>query len=205
MKSLTFLSVLLSAVALFMVIMLTVVALSGVNSVAETPAINHNSIKTNTNNQKDSIQWVEIAVEKPYYEVTEEELIMLAKIVTLESSVCSLETQKDVCSVIFNRLDSGKWKKDMNGDGEITLYDIIYYPYAFSPVLEGKMENCTPCTSSYEAVRYVIANGPTVPTYVRYFRADRHFTEWYDEGYVGYSNRDNVYFGYFEGWQQGQW
>lgn len=204
MKPLTFLSVLLSAVALFMTIMLMIVAFLGINSVETTPTIN-NGIKTDTNNQKESTQSVEITTEKTYYEVTEEELEMLAKIVTLESSVCSLETKKDVCSVIFNRLDSGKWKKDMNGDGEITLYDIIYYPYAFSPVLEGKMENCTPCASSYEAVRYVIANGPTVPTYVRYFRADRHFIEWYDEGYVGYSNRDNVYFGYFEGWQQGQW
>lgn len=206
MKSLTFLSVLLSAVALFMTIMLIIVAFSWSASYNTSPDYSkYNRVATNNNTQKDSTQWIEITIEKTYYEVTEEELEMLAKIVTLESSVCSLETQKDVCSVIFNRLDSGKWKRDMNGDGEITLYDIIYYPNAFSPVLEGKMENCTPCASAYEAVRYVIANGPTVPTYVRYFRADRHFTEWYDEGYVGYSNRDNVYFGYFEGWQQGQW
>ena len=130
---------------------------------------------------------------------------MLAKIVTLESSICSIDTQKDVCSVIFNRLESGKWRKDMNNDGKITLYDIIYYPYAFSPVLEGKMDGCIPTDTAYAAVDYVVKNGPTLPTYVRYFRADRHFTEWYDEGYKGYSNRDNVYFGYFEGWQQGQW
>jgi spore germination cell wall hydrolase CwlJ-like protein len=189
-----------------MTIMLIIVAFSWSASYAAAPYYpQYNRVVNNNDTQKDSVQWVEITVEKTYYEVTEEELEMLAKIVTLESSVCSLDTQKDVCSVIFNRLDSGKWKKDMNGDGEITLYDIIYYPNAFSPVAEGKMENCTPCASAYAAVRNVIAYGPTVPTYVRYFRAGRHFTEWYDEGYVGYSDRDNVYFGYFEGWQQGQW
>ncbi len=140
-----------------------------------------------------------------YYEVTEDEREMLAKIVTLEASICSVDTQKDVCSVIFNRLDSGKWNKDMNGDNKITLYDIIYYPYAFSPVLAGKMDECIPTAEAYIAVDYVIVNGPTVPTYVRYFRAGRHFTEWYDEGYTGYSIKDNVYFGYFTNWEQGAW
>ena len=140
-----------------------------------------------------------------HYTVTSAERELLAKIVYLESSVCSLDTQKDVCSVVFNRLESGKWEKDMNSDGKITLYDIVYYPCAFSPVLEGKMDSCVPDANAYKAVDYVIKNGPTIPTYVRYFRSDRHFTEWYDEGYIGYHDRDNMYFGYFEGWEQGQW
>lgn len=138
-----------------------------------------------------------------YYNVTEEERELLARIVTCESSICSLECQKDVCSVIFNRLDSGKWKKDMNGDGQITLYDIIYYPNAFSPTTDGSLNRCTkPCESAYQAVDYVIENGPTVPTYVRYFRASYDFT-W--EGYINYKTIDNVYFGYFEDWQKGAW
>ena len=146
-----------------------------------------------------------LGVETPmhYYTVTDEERELLARIITCEASICSLECQKDVCSVIFNRLESGKWKKDMNGDGKITIYDIIYYPNAFSPTIDGAMDRCTtPCKSAYEAVDYVIENGPTVPTYVRYFRASYDFS-W--EGYKNYKTIDNVYFGYFVDWQKGTW
>ncbi len=140
---------------------------------------------------------------EPYYNITAEERELLARIVTCEASICSLECQKDVCSVIFNRLESGKWRKDMNNDGVITLYDIIYYPNAFSPTINGAMDKCTkPCASAYEAVDYVVENGPTVPTYVRYFRTSYDFS-WKD--YANYKIIDNVYFGYFITWQQGAW
>ena len=140
---------------------------------------------------------------EPYYNITAEERELLARIVTCEASICSLECQKDVCSVIFNRLESGKWRKDMNNDGEITLYDIIYYPNAFSPTANGAMDKCTkPCASAYEAVDYVVENGPTVPTYVRYFRTSYDFS-WDD--YTNYKVIDNVYFGYFTTWKQGAW
>jgi spore germination cell wall hydrolase CwlJ-like protein len=140
---------------------------------------------------------------KSYYNITAEERELLARIVTCEASICSLECQKDVCSVIFNRLESGKWRKDMNNDGVITLYDIIYYPNAFSPTINGAMDKCTkPCASAYEAVDYVVENGPTVPTYVRYFRTSYDFS-WDD--YTNYKVIDNVYFGYFTTWQQGAW
>lgn len=142
-------------------------------------------------------------VKNSHYNVTPEERDLLARIVTCEASICSLECQKDVCSVIFNRLESGKWKKDMNNDGEITLYDIIYYPNAFSPTIDGALDRCTePCKSAYKAVDYVIENGPTVPTYVRYFRASYDF---FWDGYENYKTIDNVYFGYFEDWQKGAW
>ena len=139
----------------------------------------------------------------PHYTITAEERELLARIVTCEASICSLECQKDVCSVIFNRLESGKWRKDVNGDGQITLYDIIYYPNAFSPTSNGAMDRCTsPCKSAYEAVDYVVENGSTVPTEVRYFRISYDFS-W--EGYANYKVIDNVYFGYFTDWKNGAW
>lgn len=146
---------------------------------------------------------VKETVKKNYYSVTEEERKLLARIVTCEASICSIECQKDVCSVIFNRLESGKWKKDMNGDSKITVYDIIYYPNAFTPTINGALDRCTqPCQSAYEAVDYIIKNGPTVPTEVRYFRTDYDFS-W--DGYKNYKVIDNVYFGYFTDWQKGAW
>ena len=138
----------------------------------------------------------------PYYIVTAEEREMLATLVYLESSICSEDCQRAVASVIFNRLDSGRWKKDVNKDGEITLYDIVYYPNAFSPayLIEDYKDKTT--QECYDAVDYVIQNGPTVPTYVRYFRTNYHF-KW--DGYKGYCDMDNVYFGYMIDWQKGAW
>lgn len=138
----------------------------------------------------------------PYYIVTAEEREMLATLVYLESSICSEDCQRAVASVIFNRLDSGRWKKDVNNDSKITLYDIVYYPNAFSPayLIEDYKDKTT--QECYDAVDYVIQNGPTVPTYVRYFRTNYHF-KW--DGYKGYCDMDNVYFGYMIDWQKGAW
>lgn len=139
---------------------------------------------------------------KAYYIVTAEEREMLATLVYLESSICSTECQRAVASVIFNRLDSEKWRKDMNKDGAITLYDIVYYPNAFSPsyLIEDYKDKTT--QECYDAVDYVIQNGPTVPTEVRYFRTKYDFN-W--DNYANYCVLDNVYFGYFTNWKQGAW
>jgi hypothetical protein len=127
---------------------------------------------------------------------------MIATLVYLESSICSEDCQRAVASVIFNRLDSGRWKKDVNKDDKITLYDIVYYPNAFSPayLIEDYKDKTT--QECYDAVDYVIQNGPTVPTYVRYFRTNYHF-KW--DGYKGYCDMNNVYFGYMIDWQKGAW
>ena len=137
-----------------------------------------------------------------YYSITAEERDMLATLCYLEASICSEECQRAVVSVIFNRLESGKWRKDVNKDGQITLYDIVYYPNAFSPsdLIESYKNKTT--QECYDAVDYVVTNGPTVPTQVRYFRTSYHF-KW--DGYVGYCNMDNVYFGYLTDWQKGAW
>lgn len=137
---------------------------------------------------------------KPAISITAEEREMLARLVFLESSICSDDCQRAVASVVFNRLDSGKWRKDVNNDGKISLYDIVYYPNAFTPA--GKIATTTPNQAAYDAVDYVIEHGPTVPTYVRYFRTDYDF-KW--EGYENYTVMDNVYFGYFTDWANGAW
>lgn len=139
-------------------------------------------------------------VETTYYNVTAEEREMLATLVFLESSVCSSKCQRAVASVVFNRLESGKWRKDVNKDGEITLYDIVYYPNAFSPAY--LIKDYKPDQNAYAAVDYVIKYGPTVPTEVRYFRTSYDF-KW--ENYSNYCVIDNVYFGYFTNWKQGVW
>lgn len=141
-------------------------------------------------------------ISKNYYEITEEERHLLAKLAHSEASICSEECQRDVISVVFNRLESGRWRKDMNGDDKITVYDIVYYPNAFTPATNGAIDRYEPTEKDYRAVDYVVKNGPTVPTEVRYFRTDYDFN-W--DGYENYKIIDNVYFGYFIDWQKGIW
>ena len=136
----------------------------------------------------------------PYKVITEEEREMLARLTWLESGICSFDCQVAVVSVVFNRLDSEKWKTDMNGDGVITLYDIIYYPYAFTPAY--KIPYVEASQSCYDAVDYVLLNGPVFHNGVRYFRTDYDFN-WSE--YNNYCVIDNGYFGYFDGWESVDW
>lgn len=129
-----------------------------------------------------------------YYSVTEEERLLIAQLVYREANTESLECQKAIVSVLFNRLVCGKW-----GD---TIEEVIYYKNAFTPATAGLLEGVTPTNTNYEAVDYVLENGPTLPTYVRYFRANYHHS-W--EGYEGYAVIDHTYFGYFINWQKGVW
>lgn len=120
-----------------------------------------------------------------YYDITQEERDILAKLVYLEAGICGRSCQRAVTSVVFNRLEAGYW-----GD---TLEEVIYYKNAFSPAhLIATCEQ--PPQEIYNTVDYILKNGPTIPKEVRYFRTDYDFS-W--EGYVHYATYDNVYFGYF--------
>ena len=134
------------------------------------------------------------------YYITSEERDMLASLCTLETGTCSQECKQAVVSVIFNRLHSKKWNKDINGDGKITLYDIVYYKNAFSPA--SYIASTIGTKESYEAVDYVTKYGSILPSEVRYFRDSYDFS-W--KNYENYTILDNIYFGYFKTWQQGAW
>lgn len=126
--------------------------------------------------------------------VTDEERYLLAALVFCEANTESAECQRAVVSVVFNRLACGKWGH--------TLKEVIFYPNAFTPASNGKIFKVEPNSVNYDAVDYVLKNGPTMPTYVRYFRTDHHFN-W--KGYVGYAVVGSTYFGYFEDWEKGAW
>ena len=117
------------------------------------------------------------------YNVSSVEREMLARLVYLEACTESIECQIAIVSVVMNRLESGQWGS--------TLSKVIYYPYQFTPA--GLIPKTTPTETNYAAVDYVLRNGSTMPPYVLYFRANYHF-DW--DGYVGYSQIDDVCFGY---------
>ena len=129
---------------------------------------------------------VEIEVEPTYvYNITSEEREMIARLVYREANIESLECQKAVVSTVINRWLSGYW-------GE-TIKDVIYAKKQFTPA--KLLYKTTPNQVNYEAVDYVLKNGCTIPNYVMYFRADKHFS-W--NGYCAYTQIDKTYFGYME-------
>lgn len=150
--------------------------------------------------ETEASQKLEPCVKIRYDNISDWEKELLARLVYLESGNCSLDCQKAVASVVLNRLDSNCWRTDVDEDGKITLYDIIYYPKAFSP--SSKIPETTPSKSCYEAVEYVVTHGPILPPEIRYFRADYEFS-W--SGYINCITLDNMYFGYMENWIEGIW
>lgn len=128
-----------------------------------------------------------IKASETYFDVTEDERDLLARLVHCEANTESLECQKAVVSVIFNRLKDGTW-----GD---SLEEVIFAKHQFTPATSGKIYNVEPTEQNYEAVDDVIQNGPTLPDNVKFFRADYHF-KW--ENYVGYLVLDKTYFGYLK-------
>lgn len=134
----------------------------------------------------DLIKEVPVEIEPTYtYDITSEEREMLARLVYLEANTESLECQKAIVSVIFNRLESKYW-----GD---SLKDVVYAQNQFSPA--KYIGQTTPTEKNYQAVDDVLKSGATVPKYVLYFRADYHFG-W--NGYHPYQKIDDVCFGYVE-------
>lgn len=95
-----------------------------------------------------------------YYYVTEEERETLARLVHQEGNNQSEKCQRAIVSVVFNRLDNEHFDED-------TLLDIIYAPQQFSVI--PLLPNTTPNQTNYDAVDYVLKNGPTVPYYVCFF------------------------------------
>jgi len=120
------------------------------------------------------------------YNVTAEERELLARLVFFESSVCSDECQRMICSVVFNRIASGYWGDDIE--------ETIFWPNSFSTAGQIRNDPRQPGEREYANVDYILQHGVTIPPEVRYFRTDHDFG-W--EGYQNYIVLDNVYFGYF--------
>lgn len=117
------------------------------------------------------------------YEITSVEREMLARLVYREANTESIDCQKAIVSVVFNRLASGYW-----GD---TLEEVVYAENQFAPA--SLLYCTTPTETNYEAVDYVLENGSIIDSYVLYFRADYHF-DW--NGYKPYIKIDHTCFGY---------
>lgn len=155
------------------------------NIEANGPTIEESSefVESNTN-QIVSEETTELeSIEEPipvYIEFSEDEIYELATLVYLESGTEPYECQLAIASVVINR---------MNTTGQ-SLKEVIYAKNQFSPAY--LIESSEPNESTLNAVREVVQNGPTVPEYVTFFRAD-YYHDWSDL-IIPYCVYGNTYF-----------
>lgn len=116
---------------------------------------------------------------EPYFTVTEYDRDLLARVVFFEGNTESIECQRGIVSVIFNRVSDGRF-----GD---SIEEVVYAPNQFETA--SYLYSNDPTETNYEAVDYVIQNGPVFPENVLYFRANYYFS-WAES----YTNIDNTYF-----------
>lgn len=114
-----------------------------------------------------------------YYHMTEDDVYELATLVYLESHTESYECKCAVASVVLNRMTTRN----------MTLQEVIYEQNQFSPAY--LIPYTVPTDEELNAVREIITNGPTIPEYVTFFRADYYFS-WVEP----YTYIDHTYFSY---------
>lgn len=122
---------------------------------------------------------------EPYVMLSEDEAQMIAQILYLEARGESVQCQEAVVSVILNR---------MKNEG-LSAQDVIFASNQFTTA--SFIEKGDPSDDMINIVQTLAEEGPTIPSYITYFRAD-HYHEW-DNAYgtvVRYTNMDNTYFSY---------
>ena len=117
---------------------------------------------------------------KPYMEMGESDVYELATLVYLESGAESFECQKAIASVVLHRMQNDN----------LTLQEVIYAKNQFSPAY--LIAQSEPSESTLQAVREVLQDGPIIPNYVTFFRAD-YYHDW-SELIIPYCVIDHTYF-----------
>lgn len=117
---------------------------------------------------------------EPYMEMSESDVYELATLVYLESGAESFECQKAIASVVVHRMQNDN----------LTLQEVIYAKNQFSPAY--LIAQSEPSESTLQAVREVLQDGPTIPNYVTFFRAD-YYHDW-SELIIPYCVIDHTYF-----------
>jgi N-acetylmuramoyl-L-alanine amidase len=95
------------------------------------------------------------------YAVSEEELLMLRKIVIAESEGEPYEGKVAVANVVLNRLRSANFPN--------TIYKVIYQKYQFSPVANGRFDRVKPDEDTIHAVNEALNGRKEVSDDTYYF------------------------------------
>ncbi|WP_438347594.1 cell wall hydrolase [Paenibacillus sp. FA6] len=95
------------------------------------------------------------------YTVTDEELLMLRKIVMAEAEGEPYEGKVAVANVVLNRLRSANFPN--------TIYKVIYQKYQFSPVANGRFDRVKPSEDTIYAVNEALNGRKEVSDDTYYF------------------------------------
>lgn len=98
--------------------------------------------------------------------ITEDDRILMAKLLYVECRGESAECQSGICSVLYNRYRSGKY---------MSMSDVIYEDSQFAADNLDAVDG-DKLTDLLRIVDDIIDNGPTLPAYVIYFRANEYHT-----------------------------
>lgn len=114
-----------------------------------------------------------------YYSMSDDEIYTFAALIYLEAGSTSYKCQCAVASVVLNLMvNEGK-----------SLNACIKTPGRFS--VANRVYRTKPSDTALKVAREIATNGPTLPTYVLYFR-NNHYFSWAK----AYCHIDNVYFSY---------
>lgn len=114
-----------------------------------------------------------------YYSMSDDEIYTFAALIYLEAGSTSYKCQCAVASVVINLMvNEGK-----------SLNACIKTPGRFS--VANRVYRTKPSDTALQVAREIATNGPTLPTYVLYFR-NNHYFSWAK----AYCHIDNVYFSY---------
>lgn len=130
-------------------------------------------------------QTAEVAEPEWYLDISDDDAYLVAQIVYLEARGESYECQQAVTSVILNRMTNGNK----------SARSVIFAQNQFSTA--SSINSANPSDDLVTMVKQIFKNGPTIPTYVTYFRAGKYH-QWNTEyGRVEpYMQMDGTYFSY---------
>lgn len=95
------------------------------------------------------------------YAVSEEELLLLQKIVMAEAEGEPYQGKVAVANVVLNRLRSAKFPD--------TIYKVIYQKHQFSPVANGRLKRVKPSDDCIKAVNAALSGVKEVPDDTYFF------------------------------------
>ncbi|GMK40671.1 hypothetical protein PCCS19_37270 [Paenibacillus sp. CCS19] len=103
-------------------------------------------------------------IDQPAADYTKSDLILLAKITTVEAGYESYEGQLAVANVILNRVKSGRFPNN--------IHDVIYSGRQFPPAHDGTLDKVEPKASALRAAKDALNGKNNVKDAVYFFNPD---------------------------------
>lgn len=136
------------------------------NEISKTALLNRNGL-TGKSNIKEGTKLRVVRpsfIDQPAASFTQSDLILLAKITTIEAGYESYEGQLAVANVILNRVKSGRFPSN--------IHDVIYSGKQFPPAHDGSLDKVEPKASALRAAKDALNGKNNVEDAVYFFNPD---------------------------------